>query len=94
MGILNLFIDKNAHVQVVPFLFFFLFFAFLCTLPLLSLFFFLGYRRDSCFVLFCFFFLFFLFCLTRHDFFGYDFYFLINLDDCFFLGGLFTTFLF
>ena len=45
-------------------------------------------------VLFCFFFLFFLFCLTRHDFFGYDFYFLINLGDCFFLGGLFATFLF
>ena len=59
-----------------------------------SLFFFLGYRRDSFFVLFFFCFFFFLFCLTRHDFFGYDFYFLINLDDCFFLGGCLPLFCF
>ena len=96
MGILNLFIDKNAHMYLhmgfVPLLFFFFFFfcAFLCTLPLLFLSFF-SWAIGVIVVLFCFVFL---FCLTRHDFFGYDFYFLINLGDCFFLGGLFTTFLF
>ena len=59
-------------------------------LPLLFLsFFFLRHRHDSCFVFFVF-----LFCLTRHDFFGYDFYFLINLGDCFFLGGCLPLFCF
>ena len=93
MGILNLFIDKNAHVQVVPFLFFFFFLlSYARCLFFLSFF---SWAIGVIVVLFCFvFFLFFLFCLTRHDFFGYDFYFLINLGDCFFLGGLFATFLF
>ena len=58
----------------------FFFCAFLCTLPLLFLSFF-SWAIGVIVVLFCFVFL---FCLTRHDFFGYDFYFLINLGDFFF----------